>query len=298
MGRWTTANLEPGSNDVKTIQSLNVAALDIREATLRMIFDAQSGHPGGSLSCVDILVALYGNILHHKPSTPNWDGRDFFILSKGHAAPALYATLAHYGYFDKTLLETLRKFGSSLQGHPERGRLSGIEVSTGALGMGLAISVGIALGLKLDNKSNRVHVLLGDGECQEGAIWEAAMAAAHYHLDNIVAIVDRNGLQIDGPTEKVMGLEPLGAKWESFGWHVIEINGNNLEEILRAFQTATHLQGKPTVIIAYLVKGAGISFMEHVQKFHGSIPSAKEYQEALAILKEVRKRLSEEGTLE
>ncbi len=294
MGRWTIANLEPGVSDVRVSQSLNIASLEIREATLRMIFEAQSGHPGGSLSCVDILVALYGNFLKHQPLNPNWDGRDFFILSKGHAAPALYATLAHYGYFEKTLLGTLRKFGSPLQGHPERGRVPGIEVSTGALGMGLAISVGIALGLKLDNKPNRVHVLLGDGECQEGAIWEAAMAAAHYHLDNIVAIVDRNGLQIDGPTEKVMGLEPLGAKWESFGWHVIEINGNNLDEILRAFHTATQLQGKPTVIIAYLVKGAGITFMEHVQKFHGNIPSEQEYQEGLALLKEARQKLGKE----
>lgn len=295
MGRWTSLNLEPNVTDGNVIRSLNLAALEIREATLRMIFDAQSGHPGGSLSCVDILAALYGNILKNDPSNPNWEGRDFFILSKGHAAPALYATLAHYGYFDKTILGTLRKFGSSLQGHPERGRVPGIEVSTGALGMGLAIGGGIGLGLKLDNKPNRVHVLLGDGECQEGAIWEAAMAAAHYHLDNIVAIVDRNGLQIDGPTEKVMGLEPLGAKWESFGWHVIEINGNNLDEILRAFLTASHLQGKPTVIIAYLVKGAGISFMEHVQKFHGSVPSEKEYQDALQLLKQAREKLSGEG---
>ncbi len=292
MGRWTSADLEPGASDPRLLQSLNLAALEIREATLEMIFNAQSGHPGGSLSCVDVLVALYGKVLHHDPKNPNWDGRDFFILSKGHAAPALYATLAQYGYFDKSVLATLRKFGSPLQGHPERGLVPGIEVSTGALGMGLAISVGIALGLKLDDKSNRVHVILGDGECQEGAIWEAAMAAAHYHLDNIVAIVDRNGLQIDGPTEKIMGLEPLGAKWESFGWNVIEINGSYVDEVLRAFQTASHLKGKPTVIIAYLVKGAGVPFMEHVQKFHGSVPSEKEYREALALLEDLREKLA------
>jgi transketolase len=291
VARWTIADLEPGTSDARVIQSLNLAALEIRESTLRMIFEAQSGHPGGSLSCVDVLVALYGKMMHHNPKNPAWDGRDFLILSKGHAAPALYATLAHYSYFDKAILSTLRKFGSPLQGHPERGRVPGIEVSTGALGMGLAISVGIALGMKVDNKSNRVHVILGDGECEEGAIWEAAMAAAHYHLDNLVAIVDRNGLQIDGPTEKVMGLEPLGAKWESFGWNVVEINGSNLDEILRAFQTASHLRGKPTVIIAYLVKGAGVPFMEHVQKFHGSVPSEKEYHQALALLKEVKERL-------
>ncbi len=294
MGRWTSADLEPGVSDAKLLRSLSRAALEIREKTLQMIFEAQSGHPGGSLSCVDVLVALYGKILQNKPSDPNWEGRDFFILSKGHAAPALYSTLAHYGYFDKTLLSGLRKFGSALQGHPERGRVPGIEVSTGALGMGLAISVGIALGMKLDNKPNRVHVLVGDGECQEGANWEAIMAAAHYHLDNIVAIVDRNGLQIDGPTEKIMGLEPLGAKWEGFGWNVIEINGSNLDEILRAFQTAMHLRGKPTVIIAYLVKGAGVPFMEHVQKFHGSVPSEKEYREALALLKQTEERLDNE----
>ncbi len=295
MARWTIADLEPGTSDARVIQSLNLAALEIREDTLRMIFEAQSGHPGGSLSCVDVLVALYGSMMHHDPKNPTWDGRDFLILSKGHAAPALYATLAHYSYFDKAILGTLRKFGSPLQGHPERGRVPGIEVSTGALGMGLAISVGIALGIKVDNKPNRVHVILGDGECEEGAIWEAAMAAAHYHLDNLVAIVDRNGLQIDGPTEKVMGLEPLGAKWESFGWNVIEINGSNLDEILRAFQTASHLKGKPTVIIAYLVKGAGVPFMEHVQKFHGSVPSEKEYHQALALLKEVKERLGKEA---
>ena len=291
MGRWTSAELETGMSDSKELRSLSITALDIREATLRMIFDAQSGHPGGSLSCVDILTALYGKVLRHNPKDPTWEDRDYFILSKGHAAPALYAALSHYGYFDKVLLTTLRKYGSPLQGHPERGSVPGVEVSTGALGMGLAISVGIALGIKLDEKPNRVHVLLGDGECQEGAVWEAAMAAAHYHLDNLVAIVDRNGLQIDGPTEKIMSLEPFGAKWESFGWHIIEINGSNLNEVLRAFQTATHLQGKPTVIIAYLVKGAGVPFMEHVQKFHGTVPTAQEYHQALALLKEAKQKL-------
>jgi len=293
--RLTSANLEQVDFTPEVILHHTLDALEIRETTLNMIYNAQSGHPGGSLSSVDILVALYGRILRHNPQNPNWADRDYFILSKGHAAPALYATLSHYGYFSSDLLPTLRQLGSPLQGHPVRGQVPGVECSTGELGMGLSVGVGISLSLKVDRKQNRVYVLLGDGECQEGAIWEAAMAASHYRLDNLVAIVDRNGLQIDGPTEKVMGLEPLAAKWEAFGWHVIEIDGSDVAQILRAFHATRTLIKKPTVIIAYLVKGSGVPIMEHVQKFHGTPPSKEEYDEAISLLKQIKAQLTDSG---
>jgi len=271
-------------------------ALDIRENTLRMIFGANSGHPGGSLSCSDILVALYGKMLKHDPKDPEWEDRDYFILSKGHAAPVLYATLAHYGYFSLESLEPLRKFCSLLQGHPKKGTLPGIEVSSGALGIGLSISVGLGMSLKLDKKENHVYTLLGDGECQEGSVWEAAMSASHFHLDNLTAIVDRNGLQSDGSTEKIMSLEPFADKWEKFGWNVLEIDGTDLRQLFNALYTAKLLAGRPTVIIAYVVKGYGTNFMEHLKTSHGTPPNEEQFSRALEFIQQQREHLCADDT--
>ncbi len=252
----------------------------IRKHIVNMIYTAGSGHPGGSLSCVEILTSLYFSELRHDPTNPHWENRDRFILSKGHAAPALYATLAEAGYLPKEQLCTLRKFGSILQGHPDL-RCPGVEVSTGSLGQGLSIANGMALSARMKGKSSRIYVLLGDGECDEGQVWEAAMLASHYKLDNLMAIVDRNGLQIDGLTEKVMRLEPLAKKWESFGWHVIEIDGHHITEILKAFDNAKRLKGKPCVIIAHTFKGKGVSFMEWIGSFHGRTLTKDEMNRAL-----------------
>jgi transketolase len=245
-----------------------------------MIFEAGTGHPGGSLSCVDIITVLYFSIMHHSPLNPKWDERDRFVLSKGHAAPALYAVLAECGYFPVKELSFLRKFGSLLQGHPDI-KIPGVDVSTGSLGQGLSISSGIALAAKMDNKKFRVYTILGDGECDEGQIWEAAIFASHYKLDNLTAIVDRNGLQIDGPTEKILRLEPIAGKWKEFGWHVIEIDGNKIEKIIEALNTAKEIRGKPTVIIAHTLKGKGISFMEWVNAFHGKALNEDEMRIAM-----------------
>jgi transketolase len=253
----------------------------IRKHVLEMTTRAGSGHPGGSLSCVDIFVALYFHIMRHDPKNPNWIDRDRFVLSKGHAAPTLYATLAEAGYIPVEELKSLRKLGSRLQGHPDRNRLPGVENSSGSLGNGLAIANGMALAAKIDGKSYRVYVLLGDGECQEGLIWEAAMFAAHYKIDNLIAIVDRNGLQIDGPTERVMGVAPLAAKWKSFGWNVIEIDGHDIPAIIEACEKAKQVKGKPTAIIAHLIKGRGVSFMEWVKAFHGKTLTEEQHKKAL-----------------
>ena len=234
-----------------------------------MIHRAESGHPGGSLSVSSILLCLYEKILNFNPKNPDDPNRDRLILSKGHAAPALYAVLAKYGYFSSELLDNFRQFKSSLQGHPHKLSLPGIEISTGSLGMGISAGIGMALSAKLDNLNTRTYVILGDGECQEGCVWEAAMAAAHFKLDNLIVIVDRNGLQLDDTTEKILSIEPFAAKWDAFGWIVIEIDGTSIREILMALNTAKDLLGKPVVIISYMIKGQGVSFMEHIKKFHG-----------------------------
>jgi transketolase len=265
------------------IKKLKDKATVIRRHIIKMVHSAGSGHPGGSLSCTDILVVLYFQVMKHDPQKKDSE-RDRFILSKGHAAPALYATLSESGYFPISKLESLRKNGGYLQGHPDSS-ISGVEVSSGSLGQGLSIANGIALAARLDENPSRVFVLLGDGECDEGQVWEAAMLSAHYKLDNLVAIVDRNGLQIDGSTEDVMSLEPLSKKWESFGWNVIEIDGNNIEEIIKAFQETENRTGKPTVIIARTCKGKGVSFMENVCSFHGKAPTDEEKIRALEELK-------------
>jgi len=246
-----------------------------------MLTIAGSGHTGGSLSAADIVTALYFSKMRHKPDEPGWRERDRFILSKGHAAPLLYAVLAMAGYFDISALKTLRKLGSPLQGHPCSRVLPGVEISTGSLGQGLSVSNGMAMGMKMDNIGSRVYCLLGDGEIQEGQVWEAAMTAAHYKLDNLCAIVDLNGLQIDGPVSKVKAIEPVASKWAAFGWNVIDIDGHDMKEILDALDDAETVKGKPSVILAHTIKGKGVSFFEGKVEYHGMAPTPEELEKAL-----------------
>lgn len=261
-------------------------ANDMRADIVRMIAEAGSGHPGGSLSCADILAALYfGGVLEHDPENPEWEGRDRFILAKGHAAPALYAALAQAGYIPREELATLRKLGSRLQGHPDSNQVPGVEVSTGSLGQGLSIAAGAAAGLRLDGAPQTVFALLGDGECQEGQVWEAAMFAAHRKLDNLVAIVDRNGLQIDGRTCDVCDPGDLGAKFAAFGWDVDEVDGHDLDALVSVLGAAkAGRDGRPHAVIARTVKGKGVPFMENEAGWHGKAPNAEQAAEALAAL--------------
>ena len=261
-------------------------ANDMRADIVRMIAEAGSGHPGGSLSCADILAALYfGGVLEHDPENPEWEGRDRFILAKGHAAPALYAALAQAGYIPREELATLRKLGSRLQGHPDSNQVPGVEVSTGSLGQGLSIAAGAAAGLRLDGAPQTVFALLGDGECQEGQVWEAAMFAAHRQLDNLVAIVDRNGLQIDGRTCDVCDPGDLGAKFAAFGWDVDEVDGHDLDALVAVLGAAkAGRDGRPHAVIARTVKGKGVPFMENEAGWHGKAPNAEQAAEALAAL--------------
>jgi len=270
--------------------ALDVAGIEnnarrMRRDIVEMIAEAGSGHPGGSLSAADIVATLYFRVLRHDPSDPAWEGRDRFILSKGHAAPVLYAALAEAGYFGREHLATLRKLGSILQGHPDRMKVPGVEVSTGSLGQGLAIANGVALGLRLSGEDEqRVYVLMGDGELQEGEVWEAAMFAAHERLSNLTAIVDDNGLQIDGACDSVMCLGEIAAKFKSFGWLTVETDGNDVAGLLGAFDTAEKL-GKdndlPVVIVAHTTKGRGVSFMEDNADWHGRAPKPDELATAL-----------------
>ena len=269
---------------MKDISFLKEKAKEIRKSIVSMITEAKSGHPGGSLSATDILTALYFSEMNIDPANPRMEGRDRFVLSKGHAAPAIYATLAERGYFSKDELLTLRKFESRLQGHPDMKKLPGIEISTGSLGQGLSVANGMALNAKIFNETYRTYIVLGDGEVQEGQIWEAAMTAAHYKLDNLCAFLDSNNLQIDGNVSEIMGVEPLDKKWEAFGWNVIKIDGHNFEEILSALEKAKECKDKPTMILAKTVKGKGVSFMENVCGFHGVAPTAEELEKALAEL--------------
>lgn len=268
------------------LQIKNVAK-EIRQEILMMIHNAKSGHPGGSLSCVEILCVLFKLCMKHYPDwdkNPDFKNRDRFILSKGHASAALYAILAECGYFDKKDLMTFRLFGSKLQGHPCSNKLKGIEVSTGSLGQGLSIGCGMALGLKLDNINSKVYVLTGDGELEEGSVWEAAMNAAHQKLNNLIAIVDRNKLQIDGSTENVKSVGDVKKKFEAFGWNAVEIDGHNIEAIYNAIKTAQN-SDKPFVIVADTVKGKGVSFMENNSGWHGKVPSDEQLKQALEELK-------------
>lgn len=263
------------------IKRLELLANKMRRHIIDMIYRAGSGHPGGSLSATDIMVALYFDVMSHKPDEPTWPDRDRFVLSKGHAAPALYACLAEAGYFPVDELSTLRTIGSRLQGHPDMRKTPGVEASTGSEGQGLSMGVGIALAGKLDRKSYHVYVMVGDGENDCGQIWEAAMSASFFKLDNLTTIIDRNKLQLDGPTDTIMGLEPLADKWKAFGWNVIEINGHDFKEILEALEKAKHTKGIPSVIIAHTVKGKGVSFMEGAVGFHGQAPDKEQYLQAM-----------------
>lgn len=259
------------------ISEIKARAMEIRKSVISSLTAAGSGHLGGSLGLADIFACLHFSFMSHKPDNPNWIDRDRLILSIGHVAPVLYASLAHAGYFPIEELNTLRKFESRLQGHPGRDHgLPGIELSAGSLGQGLSVAVGIALASKMDQRKNRIISIHGDGELQEGSIWEAAMSAAHHKLDNLIAIVDRNFCQIDGRTEDVMALEPLAAKWESFGWNTLKLNGNNVSEILQALDEADSFQGKPSVLIAKTLMGKGVPAIEDDYKWHGKAPSEAE----------------------
>ena len=262
-------------------EELKEMAKRLRRHVISMIATAGSGHPGGSLSAADIVAALYFRVLRHKPENPQWQDRDRFILSKGHAAPILYAALAEAGYFPLTELATLRKLDSRLQGHADAKLTPGVEMSSGSLGMGLSFAIGVALAARLDSKAHQTYVLLSDGECEEGQTWEAALSAAHFNLDNITAIVDCNGMQLSGWTRDIMNLEPFVEKWQAFGWHTIDIDGHDLNQILSACQGAQKMKGKPTVIVARTVKGKGVSFMENNVAFHGKAPTPEEAERAL-----------------
>ncbi len=262
------------------VKFLEEKAKRIRRLIIRMLAKAGSGHPGGSLSATDLITCLYFSVLRHNPKDSGWCDRDRFHLSKGHCCPVWYAVLAECKYFREEELWMLRKLGSVLQGHSDR-RTPGVDVSSGSLGQGLSVALGMSLAAKIDKKDYRVYVLLGDGEIQEGNIWEAAMAASHYKCDNLCAILDHNRYQIDGKVEDIMNLEPLTEKWRAFGWYTIEIDGHNIRQILLAFEEAKKIKEKPQILIAHTVKGKGVSFMENVVDFHGRAPTKEEEIRAL-----------------
>lgn len=270
---------------ITKVEGLANIANDIRIGIIEQIYNANSGHPGGSLSCADILAVLYFNQMNIDSENPNAKGRDRFVLSKGHCAPALYATLARKGYFDKELLKGFRKVESNLQGHPDMKKVPGVDMSTGSLGQGLSAAVGMAIGSKMEHEGYRVYCLLGDGELEEGQVWEAAMSASKNKLDNLCAIVDYNTLQIDGNVEEVAGLKDIKEKFESFGFNVIEVNGHDIEALIHAFNSAKHQKDMPSVIIAHTIKGKGVSFMEGKAEWHGKAPNQEQYEEAINELK-------------
>ncbi|MBM3142967.1 MAG: transketolase [Chloroflexi bacterium] len=275
------ADLRTGAKFDLSVPELEKMARQLRRHVITMTATAGSGHPGGSLSAADIVTALYFRVMRHDPENPRWPDRDRFILSKGHVAPILYAALAECGYFPVEELSTLRKLGSRLQGHTDRTLTPGVEMSAGSLGQGLSFGIGVALAGRLDKRDYHVYVLLGDGECEEGQVWEAAMSAPHFMVDNLTAIVDYNGLQLDGRCCEIMELQPLADKWRAFNWHVIEIDGHDMNQVLQALKEAREIKGKPTVIIAHTVKGKGVSFMENNVDFHGKAPTTQEAEIAL-----------------
>ncbi len=264
--------------DVKALEKI---ANDIRIGVIEAVYSAKSGHPGGSLSCADILTVLYFNQMNINEKEPNAKGRDRFVLSKGHCSPALYSTLARKGYFEKEKLLTFRNIESNLQGHPDMNKVPGVDMTSGSLGQGLSVANGMALASKLNEDGYRVYCLLGDGEIEEGQVWEAAMTSNKYKLDNLCVIVDNNNLQIDGKIEEVKGLTNIGDKFKSFGFEVLQIDGNNIEELLNAFNVAKQIKGRPTVIIAKTIKGKGVSFMENKVEWHGRAPKEEEYKQAI-----------------
>jgi transketolase len=277
------------------LTALRERATSLRRHIITMLTEAGSGHPGGSLSAVEIVTALYfGGFLRYDAARPDWPERDRFVLSKGHGVPVLYAALAEAGYFDVAELATLRRIDSRLQGHPVYGTAPGIEASTGSLGQGLSIGLGMALAARMDGQDSRVYVLLGDGECQEGQVWEAAMAAGHQRPSNLVAIVDYNKFQLDGALDDIIGLEPLAAKWEAMGWVVRSIDGHDLDEVLDGLAWATGQDG-PACLVAHTVKGNGVSFMEGDNAYHGKAPTEEEKARALAELDGVALRSVETG---
>ncbi len=267
----------------KTSNPAELAAIakQVRRECIEMITAAKSGHPGGSLSVTDILVTLYFDVMSHDPSKPKWKDRDRFILSKGHCCPALYSVMAKCGYCPEDQLNTLRKLGSIYQGHPDVRFLPSLEASTGSLGEGISLGLGMGLAAALDNSPSRAYVVIGDGESQEGQIWESAMFGGFHKNDNVCVIVDNNRIQLDGFVKDIMGIEPLGDKWKSFGWHVIEVDGHDIAALQKAFAEAAATKGQPTVLIAHTIKGKGVSFMENNPKFHGQAPTPEEAQKAL-----------------
>ncbi len=265
----------------KTVPEMQAIAKRMRREIIEMIGAAKSGHPGGSLSAVELVVTLYFDVMRHDPSNPKWPDRDRFILSKGHAAPVLYAAMAECGYTPLDQLNTLRKLNSIYQGHPDVRFIPSLEASTGSLGEGVSLALGMGLTARLNGSPSRTYVMLGDGEIQEGQIWEGAMFGSFHKVDNIVAIVDYNGIQLDGFVKDIMDVAPLAAKWRAFGWHTVEIDGHNIPVIQAAFKEASETKGKPTAIIAHTIKGKGVSFMENNPKFHGMAPTPEEVKLAL-----------------
>ena len=277
------AEVFPSAGGVKSLQELSGIIKGMRRDVVDMIYAAGSGHPGGSFSEMEILAVLYFLVMRHDPNDPAWPDRDRFVLSKGHACPGLYAVLARCGYFPREWLPTFRSIGSKLQGHAHT-MTPGVEMNSGSLGQGLSFAVGAALAARLDRRASRIYALLGDGECDEGQVWEAAMAASHYKLGNLTAFIDRNGIQNDRFTSEVMDLEPLASKWRAFGWRVIEIDGHDLAQIVGAASRARRTRGRPTAIVARTVKGKGVTFMENNPDFHGRAPNDDEYRRAMAEL--------------
>lgn len=279
-----------------SIEELELKANEIREDIIRMLEAAGSGHSAGSLGQAEIFTALYFDLLKHDPHNPDWGERDILLQSNGHTVPVRYAAMAHAGYFDRKELLTLRKLGSRLQGHPERLRLPGLETTSGPLGCGLSQAAGVALAMRMDKASHRwVYVTLGDGELNEGNIWEAAMLIGKYKLNNLIAIVDRNNIQIDGPTEVVMPLEDLRAKWEAFGWHVLEIDGNDIEAVIDACNMAKAIVERPVVILAHTIPGKGVDFMEYDFHWHGAPPNHEQAKLALKELRTLRGKIKSEA---
>jgi len=281
-GAEEEVELDRQSHDTALLEALRATAKDVRLKALEMIYRAGSGHPGGSLSAAEILAVLYFHHLHVDPERPGWPGRDRFVASKGHCAPALYAALAARGFIPSSELEHFRQLGGSLQGHPDMTKTPGVDMTSGSLGHGLSVGVGMALGGRLSGKAFRTYVLIGDGESEEGQNWEAAMAAAKYRLDTLTAICDVNGVQLDGPVEEIMPLEPLADKWRAFGWEVIEIDGHDVGAIADALDDAVSVTGRPTMVLARTVKGKGVSYMEGRCEWHGKVPDEEQYRVAVS----------------
>ena len=280
--------------DKKRVTELSIIANNVRKNALTAVYNAASGHPGGSLSIADVLTLLYFEVMNVDPQNPKMENRDRFVLSKGHTAPALYGTLAERGFFDPAEMQNLRKFGSFLQGHPVLDKIPGVDMSTGSLGQGVCVAGGMALAAKLDNKDYRVYSILGDGELEEGQVWEQAMFAPHYKLDNFTIFIDNNGLQIDGDITKVMNPTPIDKKFEAFGWHVIVCDAHDFNALEAAVNEAKATKGKPTAVIMKSVKGKNVSYMENNPAWHGAAPKEGDYNKAIAELDEQIKRLEAE----